>query len=92
VESADGRVEAIKASGRIRLLDDHEIPFAFDEDLVLHRRDTLPYLAKGKTMWADDADGTELLSKTYYSEGGVYVVHEEAVGAVRIILDDTVVK
>src|SRR5688500_6896471 len=47
VESADGRVEAIKESGRLRLLDDHEIPFDFDKDLVLHRRKTLPYHANG---------------------------------------------
>ncbi|MFF7392538.1 L-serine ammonia-lyase [Streptomyces scabiei] len=92
VESADGRVEEIKESGRIRLLDDHEIPFAFDEDLVLHRRKTLPYHANGMTIWAHDADGAELLSKTYYSVGGGFVVDEEAVGADRIKLDDTVLK
>ncbi|WP_308437916.1 serine dehydratase beta chain, partial [Streptomyces capitiformicae] len=47
VESADERVEAIKESRRIRLLDAHEIPFDFDKDLVLHRRKTLPYHANG---------------------------------------------
>ncbi|MFF3373118.1 L-serine ammonia-lyase [Streptomyces sp. NPDC002680] len=92
VEGADVRVEQIKESGRLRLLDDHEIAFSFDDDLVLHRRKTLPYHANGMTLWAYDASGTELLSKTYYSVGGGFVVDEDAIGADRIKLDDTPLK
>ncbi|MGW0210906.1 L-serine ammonia-lyase [Streptomyces sp. NPDC003233] len=92
VETADARVEAIKAEGRISLLGEHEIPFSFDKDLVLHRRKALPYHANGMTLWAYDASGAELLSRTYYSVGGGFVVDEEAVGADRIKLDDTVLK
>ncbi|MER6161257.1 L-serine ammonia-lyase [Streptomyces sp. NPDC001868] len=92
VESAEDRVEAIRGSGRIRLLDEHEIPFDFDRDLVLHRRKTLPYHANGMTIWAYDTGGAELLSKTYYSVGGGFVVDEDAVGADRIKLDDTPLK
>ncbi|MFE7443332.1 L-serine ammonia-lyase [Streptomyces chartreusis] len=92
VETADERVEKIKSSGRLRLLDDHEIPFDFDKDLVLHRRKALPYHANGMTLWAFDASGEELLSKTYYSVGGGFVVDEDAVGEDRIKLDDTVLK
>ncbi|KOV88857.1 serine ammonia-lyase [Streptomyces sp. NRRL WC-3618] len=92
VEGADARVEQIKESGRLRLLDDHEIAFSFDDDLVLHRRKTLPYHANGMTLWAFDASGAELLSKTYYSVGGGFVVDEDAVGADRIKLDDTALK
>ncbi|MFJ8193690.1 L-serine ammonia-lyase [Streptomyces sp. NPDC096094] len=92
VETADERVETIKASGRIRLLGEHEIAFAYDDDMVLHRRKALPYHANGMTLWAHDAAGTEVLSKTYYSVGGGFVVDEDAVGADRIVLDDTVLK
>ncbi|MBW8700686.1 L-serine dehydratase 1 [Streptomyces sp. MBT84] len=92
VETADQRVEAIRTTGRIRLLGEHEIAFSFDDDLVLHRRETLPYHANGMTLWAFDASGDELLSKTYYSVGGGFVVDEDAVGADRIKLDDTVLK
>jgi L-serine dehydratase len=92
VEGADERVERIKELGRIRLLGEHEIPFSFDNDLKLHRRKALPYHANGMTLWAFDAAGEELLSKTYYSVGGGFVVDEEAVGADRIKLDDTVLK
>ncbi|WP_416958559.1 L-serine ammonia-lyase [Streptomyces sp. Agncl-13] len=92
VEGADEQVERIKELGRIRLLGEHEIPFSYDSDLKLHRRKALPYHANGMTLWAYDAAGTELLSKTYYSVGGGFVVDEEAVGADRIKLDDTVLK
>lgn len=92
VETADERVEKIKESGRLRLLDTHEIAFSFDDDLVLHRRKALPYHANGMTLWAYDASGAEVLKKTYYSVGGGFVVDEEAVGADRIKLNDTVLK
>ncbi|MGW1160659.1 L-serine ammonia-lyase [Streptomyces sp. NPDC002513] len=92
VESADQRVEDIRESGRLWLLDEQEIAFSYDDDLVLHRRKTLPYHANGMTLWAYDASGTELLAKTYYSVGGGFVVDEDAVGADRIKLDDTVLK
>ncbi|MER6621189.1 MULTISPECIES: L-serine ammonia-lyase [unclassified Streptomyces] len=92
VESADERVEKIKDGGRIRLLGEHEIAFSFDDDMVLHRRKALPYHANGMTLWAYDASGAEVLSKTYYSVGGGFVVDEDAVGADRIVLDDTVLK
>ncbi|WP_030799635.1 L-serine ammonia-lyase [Streptomyces sp. NRRL S-337] len=98
VETADDRVAAIKESGRISLLGAHEIAFDFDEDLVLHRRKTLPYHANGMTVRAHNADGTELLSKTYYSVGGGFVVDESVLAAEGaadenpIVPDDTVLK
>ena len=93
VEKADDRVEAIKTSGRINLLGVHEIPFAFDDDLVLHRRKALPYHANGMTVFAYDHEGALLLEKTYYSVGGGFVVDEDAVaGENPIVPDDTVLK
>jgi L-serine dehydratase len=92
VETADERVETIRTSGRLRLLGEHEIAFSYDDDMVLHRRKALPYHANGMTLWAYDAEGTEVLTKTYYSVGGGFVVDEDAVGADRIVLDDTVLK
>ncbi|MFF7951447.1 L-serine ammonia-lyase [Streptomyces griseorubiginosus] len=92
VAGADDRVAEIRSAGRLKLLGEHEIPFSFDDDLVLHRRKALPYHANGMTVWAYDASGAELLSKTYYSVGGGFVVDEDAVGEDRIKLDDTVLK
>ncbi|MDG9711572.1 L-serine ammonia-lyase [Streptomyces sp. DH10] len=92
VETADARVEAIRTGGRLQLLGEQEIAFSYDDDMVLHRRKALPYHANGMTLWAYDASGAELMSRTYYSVGGGFVVDEEAVGADRIKLDDTVLK
>ncbi|WP_371573743.1 L-serine ammonia-lyase [Streptomyces sp. NBC_01314] len=97
ITRAEHDVERIKSTGTLRLLgvetgDAQVIAFAFDKDLVLHRRKTLPYHANGMTIRAHDADGIELLSKTYYSVGGGFVVDEEAVGADRVKVDDTVLK
>ncbi|MER5428914.1 L-serine ammonia-lyase [Streptomyces sp. NPDC002588] len=92
VETADDRVEGVRSTGELDLLGERKIPFSFTEDLKLHRRKTLPYHANGMTLWAYDASGAELLTKTYYSVGGGFVVDEEAVGADRIKLDDTALK
>ncbi|WP_405930935.1 L-serine ammonia-lyase [Streptomyces sp. NBC_00827] len=92
VEGADARVEEIKSAGRIKLLDEHEIDFSFSDDLILHRRKTLPYHANGMTVFAYDSSGELVLEKTYYSVGGGFVVDDDAVGEDRIKLDDTVLK
>ncbi|MFB6673524.1 L-serine ammonia-lyase [Streptomyces sp. NPDC056390] len=98
VEKADDRVEAIKSSGKINLLGVHEIPFSFDDDLILHRRKALPYHANGMTIFAYDHEGALVLEKTYYSVGGGFVVDESVLaqeGAADenpIVPDDTVLK
>lgn len=98
VEKADDRVEAIKTSGKLSLLGVHEIPFSFDDDLVLHRRKALPYHANGMTIFAYDHEGVLVLEKTYYSVGGGFVVDESVLaqeGATDenpIVPDDTVLK
>ena len=56
---------------------------------MLHRRRSLPYHANGMTLAAHDATGAVLLEKTYYSVGGGFVVDEDAIGADRVVPDDT---
>ncbi|WP_328543858.1 L-serine ammonia-lyase [Streptomyces europaeiscabiei] len=97
INQAEHDVDHIKSTGTLRLLgveigDTRVIAFDSDKDLVLHRRKTLPYHANGMTIRAYDAAGTELLSKTYYSVGGGFVVDEDAVGTDRVKLDETVLK
>ncbi|MBM7775652.1 L-serine dehydratase [Actinokineospora baliensis] len=88
-ESVPGRVAAIRESGRIRLLGTHEIPFAEDDDLVMHRRKSLPLHPNGMTFAAWDADGGELASRTYYSVGGGFVLDESAADGPVISADTT---
>ncbi|MFF0741818.1 L-serine ammonia-lyase [Streptomyces sp. NPDC004111] len=98
VETADDEVERIRATGKLRLLateigSAHEIDFDEPNELILHRRRSLPYHANGMTLFAYDAQGAPLLEKTYYSVGGGFVVDEDAVaGENPIVPDDTVLK
>ncbi|MFI6449179.1 L-serine ammonia-lyase [Kitasatospora sp. NPDC050543] len=97
VDQADLDVERIKADKRLRLLGHdlgatHEIDFDTDSQLILHRRRSLPYHANGMTLWAFDSTGATILEKTYYSVGGGFVVDEDAIGADRVVPDDTVLR
>ncbi|MDP9093172.1 MAG: L-serine ammonia-lyase [Actinomycetota bacterium] len=86
--AARERGAAVRQSGRVRLLGRHEASLA-DEDLVLHRRTSLPFHPNGMKFFAFGGD--ELLrERTFYSVGGGFVVDETAAGSDRIKVDDTV--
>jgi L-serine dehydratase len=88
-ETADSHTNEVRDSGVLALGGVHGIAFAPDDDLVLHRRKSLPAHPNGMTFTAYDADGTELRSRTYYSVGGGFVVDDAKVGADRVVLDTT---
>jgi L-serine dehydratase len=91
------RAAASRAIGRVSLLGKHEAALA-EDDLVLHRRTSLPFHPNGMRFFAftgsDAADpsGEVLRERTYYSVGGGFVVDEAAAGADRIKADDTEVR
>ena len=85
------RVAKVRAAGRLTVLGTHLVDFG-DDDLVLHRRQSLPYHPNGMRFFALDAAGSVLRERTYYSVGGGFVVDEAAAGADRIKEDDTPVK
>jgi L-serine dehydratase len=87
----------IRDSGRLWLLgaeqgETYAIGFDQDRDLVMHRRKALPYHPNGLQLSAFGADGAPLAAKTYYSVGGGFVVDDDAVGADRVVPDDTVLR
>jgi len=82
------RVAAVRDRGRIRLLGSTEVALGPD-DVVLHRRLSLPYHPNGLRFFAYAADGELVRERTYYSVGGGFVVDEQAAGADRITADDT---
>jgi L-serine dehydratase len=86
---ADGRLDAIRSSGTLRLAGSTQVPFDVDEDLVMHRRRSLPAHPNGMTFAAYDGDDQEISFRTYYSVGGGFVVDEEATGADRVVIDET---
>jgi L-serine dehydratase len=85
------RVCAVREAGRLAVLGRHEIDFT-DDDLVLHRRASLPFHPNGLRFTAYDASGAVLRERTFYSVGGGFVVDEAAAGADRIKPDDTPVR
>ena len=87
--AASAVVEQVRSSGRLPLggQSGHEIEFDVDEDIVLHRRKRLPFHSNAMLFSAVDAAGGELLSRTYYSVGGGFVLGEDEAGGPRLVPD-----
>jgi len=90
--SVEGRVAAIRDTGRLMLAGRHELAFDESRQLVMHRRKTLPYHPNGMTFLARTANGDVLCERTYYSVGGGFVVDETAAAGDRIVPDRTPLK
>ncbi len=82
-------VARVREEHRLNLNGERLIEFDEAHDLILHRRESLPYHPNGMKFTAFDGLGNELDSKIYYSVGGGFVVDERAAGAERIIEDKT---
>ena len=89
VNSIESKLAAIRNQGRLPLSGGADIAFDATEDLVFHRRKSLPYHPNGMKLTAFDASGDAIRSRTYYSVGGGFVVDESTAGADRIIADTT---
>ncbi|MGB0515283.1 MAG: serine dehydratase beta chain, partial [Wenzhouxiangellaceae bacterium] len=83
------RMEEIAESGRIRLAGEHEIAIRLRQDLVFHKRQTLPHHSNGMRFFALDENGEILLERDYYSVGGGFVVNNDDAAADRIMADRT---
>ena len=83
-------VRRIKAERRLTLAGDHTIDFNPDDDVVLHRRASLPVHANGMIFTASGADRAVLCQRTYYSVGGGFVLDESETGPDRVKPDSTV--
>jgi L-serine dehydratase len=89
IAAIPARLEQV-ARARSLLLDGRrEIGFDPEEDLVFHRRKSLPLHANGMRFSALDGDGKVLEERFYYSVGGGFVVDGEGAGANRIVADST---
>lgn len=89
--TADERFRGVRRSGHILLGGTREVRLA-DDDIVLHRRKSLPGHPNGMIARALDTGGRILVERVYYSVGGGFVVDEEALGADRIVQDTTQVE
>lgn len=86
IDSIAERVEAIRQTGCINLLGVHSTGFHIEDDLLFCRERSLEFHPNGMVFTAMNGDGNTVLSKTYYSVGGGFVVIDglvtEAVSAV----------
>src|SRR5471030_1261976 len=77
IERVPAELEGIRADKRVLLAGSRSIAFDEAADLIMHRRETLPFHANGMRFTAFDADGNELENRVYYSVGGGFVVSDE---------------
>ncbi|WP_396169166.1 L-serine ammonia-lyase [Flavobacterium sp.] len=79
IQNIESIISAIKEKHILKLGNEIEIPFFFEEDIIFNRN-FLPFHANGLTFTASFLDTSEY-SSTYYSIGGGFVVVEERVNA-----------
>ena len=84
-DSIDPTVARIRASGRLRLLGEHEVGFDEPMQLLFMMHERLPRHSNGMRFSALGADGSVLREDDYYSVGGGFVVRgdEEEAREVR---------
>jgi len=82
------RLEQIRQSGQIRLLQQWPVPFEEKNHILFHRK-ALQYHANGMRFTAFGESGVELSKKEFYSVGGGFVVTEDTAAADRLTDDDT---
>ncbi|WP_426998405.1 L-serine ammonia-lyase [Pseudarthrobacter sp. N5] len=88
--TADDQVAAAALDAELRIGGHHRVDFNWDEDVVLHRRKSLPAHPNGMTFRALDHNGEVVSERSYYSIGGGFVVDGDADGADRVVADETV--
>ena len=94
VDAIADRLKLVRERKRVSLLGEHDIDFNEKADLVLYRRETLPFHANGMRFTAFDAHGAELLMRVYYSVGGGFIVSDEVAhdgSRQKVIAPDTTV-
>ena len=77
VEQITSYLDAIRGGNSLALMGEHPVKFDEAKDLVFFRRQSLPFHANGMRFLAYDAEGAEILERTYYSVGGGFVVSDE---------------
>lgn len=82
-------LERIRGQKKILLHGQHEIAFDEKRDLVMNKRQKLPYHTNGMRFTAYDANDAEIATRDYYSVGGGFVVNQDEAAEDRIVADTT---
>jgi L-serine dehydratase len=90
IDRVADRLSAIREGHRLTLGGTHTVAFDEKSDLLFHRTESLPAHPNGLRFMARDAQGHELLTRTYYSIGGGFVVNEETAQRDELKMDERV--
>ena len=82
-------LERIRSQKKLNLFGKHEIAFDEKRDLVMNKRQKLPYHTNGMRFTAFDANENEIATRDYYSVGGGFVVNQDEAAEDRIVADTT---
>ncbi len=77
VDAAPALVAGVRQRRQLAVAGGPVIAFDVEEDVVMHRRKSLPLHPNGMRFVATDADGVELTARSYYSVGGGFVAGED---------------
>ncbi|MEP6632603.1 MAG: L-serine ammonia-lyase [Luteimonas sp.] len=80
-------LERIRGTGTLMLPGGHDIAFDEKRDLLMNKRQKLPYHTNGMRFSAYDAKGEEIATRDYYSVGGGFVVNQDEAAEDRIVAD-----
>jgi L-serine dehydratase len=79
----------IRSDKKLLLLGKHKIAFDEKHDLIMNKRQKLPFHTNGMRFTAYDANGAEIATRDYYSVGGGFVVNQDEAAEDRIVADTT---
>ncbi|MFC3716893.1 L-serine ammonia-lyase [Luteimonas soli] len=82
-------LERIRGEKRVQLGGKHAVAFDEKRDLVMNKRQKLPYHTNGMRFTAFDADDAVVATRDYYSVGGGFVVNQDEAAEDRIVADTT---
>lgn len=82
-DSIASKLESIRSTGLLRVLGSQPVRFQQVDDLLYYRK-SLPFHPNGMTFEATDCDTNLLLSETFYSVGGGFVVTHDETGAPKL--------
>ena len=78
IDGIAAKLDRIRSAKQLQLSPTKHITFNEPGDLLFRREESLPAHPNGLRFTAFAADGAELLTKTYYSIGGGFVVGEKS--------------
>ena len=94
--AAEGTYEQVCQTQQVVVDGRREITLEVDHDVVLHRREALPFHSNGMrfSAWTREPDaagelGDPAYTREFYSVGGGFVLDQDEVGDNRIVPDDT---